>query len=117
VIKYPNPTLQFIGPPGAGKTAILEGLASRIVSKEVPEVFPLIRCCDIRYAYVVHQSLQNKRVLPLDLSAIMAGSGIRRQFEEKSKAFIRDIEKRWVPTASVDKKDLTHRVVVSSVYR
>ncbi|KAH9949196.1 P-loop containing nucleoside triphosphate hydrolase protein [Amylocystis lapponica] len=67
-----NPVL--IGPPGVGKTAILEGLASRIVAKEVPE------------------SLQTKRVLSIDLSAIMAGSGIRGQFEEKFKALIRDIE-------------------------
>lgn len=67
-----NPVL--IGPPGVGKTAILEGLASRIVAKEVPE------------------SLHNKRVLSIDLSAIMAGSGIRGQFEEKFKALIRDIE-------------------------
>ncbi|OCB86022.1 hypothetical protein A7U60_g6919 [Sanghuangporus baumii] len=67
-----NPVL--IGPPGVGKTAILEGLASRIVSKEVPE------------------SLHHKRVLALDLSAIMAGSGIRGAFEEKFKALLRDIE-------------------------
>ncbi|KAG1760072.1 P-loop containing nucleoside triphosphate hydrolase protein [Suillus occidentalis] len=67
-----NPVL--IGPPGVGKTAILEGLASRIVAKEVPE------------------SLHNKRVLSIDLAAIMAGSGIRGQFEEKFKALIRDIE-------------------------
>ncbi|KDQ26339.1 hypothetical protein PLEOSDRAFT_51708 [Pleurotus ostreatus PC15] len=67
-----NPVL--IGPPGVGKTAILEGLASRIVAKEVPE------------------SLQNKRVLSIDLAAIMAGSGIRGQFEEKFKNLIRDIE-------------------------
>ncbi|OCH89260.1 P-loop containing nucleoside triphosphate hydrolase protein [Obba rivulosa] len=67
-----NPVL--IGPPGVGKTAILEGLASRIVQKEVPE------------------SLQHKRVLSIDLSAIMAGSGIRGQFEEKFKALLRDIE-------------------------
>ncbi|KAK0212573.1 P-loop containing nucleoside triphosphate hydrolase protein [Desarmillaria ectypa] len=67
-----NPVL--IGSPGVGKTAILEGLASKIVAKEVPE------------------SLQNKRVLSIDLSAIMAGSGIRGQFEEKFKALIRDIE-------------------------
>ncbi|KAH9930198.1 P-loop containing nucleoside triphosphate hydrolase protein [Fomitopsis serialis] len=60
-----NPVL--IGPPGVG-------LASRIVAKEVPE------------------SLQNKRVLSIDLSAIMAGSGIRGQFEEKFKALIKDIE-------------------------
>ncbi|KAI0297823.1 P-loop containing nucleoside triphosphate hydrolase protein [Multifurca ochricompacta] len=67
-----NPVL--IGPPGVGKTALLEGLASRIVAKEVPE------------------SLHNKRVLSIDLSAIMAGSGIRGQFEERFKALIRDIE-------------------------
>ncbi|KAI5987742.1 P-loop containing nucleoside triphosphate hydrolase protein [Pisolithus orientalis] len=67
-----NPVL--IGPPGVGKTAIIEGLASRIVAGEVPE------------------SLQDKRVLSLDLSAILAGSGIRGQFEEKFKALIRDIE-------------------------
>ncbi|KAF9020480.1 P-loop containing nucleoside triphosphate hydrolase protein [Hymenopellis radicata] len=67
-----NPVL--IGAPGVGKTAILEGLAARIIAKEVPE------------------SLQDKRVLSIDLSAIMAGSGIRGQFEEKFKALIRDIE-------------------------
>ncbi|KAG8221187.1 P-loop containing nucleoside triphosphate hydrolase protein [Butyriboletus roseoflavus] len=67
-----NPVL--IGPPGVGKTAVLEGLANRIVAKEVPE------------------SLQDRRVLSLDLAAIMAGSGIRGQFEEKFKALIQDIE-------------------------
>ncbi|KAK6991651.1 p-loop containing nucleoside triphosphate hydrolase protein [Favolaschia claudopus] len=67
-----NPVL--IGPPGVGKTAILEGLASRIVDKEVPE------------------SLQNKRVLAIDLAGIMAGSGIRGQFEEKYRSLIQDIE-------------------------
>ncbi|GLB41469.1 putative P-loop containing nucleoside triphosphate hydrolase protein [Lyophyllum shimeji] len=67
-----NPVL--IGPPGVGKTAILEGLANRIVAKEVPD------------------SLHHKRVLALDLAAIVAGSGIRGQFEEKFKALLRDIE-------------------------
>ncbi|KAF5341203.1 hypothetical protein D9611_005907 [Ephemerocybe angulata] len=67
-----NPVL--IGPPGVGKTAIVEGLANRIVAKEVPE------------------SLQNKRVLSIDLASVVAGSGIRGQFEEKFKALIKDIE-------------------------
>ncbi|KAJ7893150.1 P-loop containing nucleoside triphosphate hydrolase protein [Mycena olivaceomarginata] len=67
-----NPVL--IGPPGVGKTAILEGLASRIVTKEVPE------------------SLHDKRVLSIDLAGIMAGSGIRGQFEEKFRGLIQDIE-------------------------
>ncbi|KAK7694949.1 hypothetical protein QCA50_002137 [Cerrena zonata] len=67
-----NPVL--IGPPGVGKTAILEGLAQRIVAQEIPE------------------SLQNKRVLSIDLSSIMAGSGIRGQFEEKFKSLLKDIE-------------------------
>ncbi|KAJ7217318.1 P-loop containing nucleoside triphosphate hydrolase protein [Mycena pura] len=67
-----NPVL--IGPPGVGKTAIMEGLASRIVNKEVPE------------------SLHDKRVLAIDLAAVMAGSGIRGQFEEKFRSLIQDIE-------------------------
>lgn len=67
-----NPVL--LGPPGVGKTAILEGLASRIIAKEVPE------------------SLHSKRVLSLDLAALLAGTGIRGQFEEKFKALLRDIE-------------------------
>lgn len=52
----------------------MEGLANRIVAKEVPE------------------SLQNKRVLSVDLASIVAGTGIRGQFEEKFKALIKDIE-------------------------
>ena len=60
-----NPVL--LGPPGVGKTAIVEGLANRIVAKEVPE------------------SLQHKRVLSIDLASVVAGSGIRGQFEEKDR--------------------------------
>lgn len=67
-----NPVL--IGPPGTGKTAILEGLAQRIVKKEVPE------------------SLQNKRLLTIDLASLIAGSGIRGQFEEKFKNLLADIQ-------------------------
>ncbi|KAH0836910.1 P-loop containing nucleoside triphosphate hydrolase protein [Lanmaoa asiatica] len=85
-----NPVL--IGPPGVGKTAILEGLASRIVTKEVPEVRQLRTSFGTRCAHSYSKSLQDKRVLSLDLAAIMAGSGIRGQFEEKFKALIRDIE-------------------------
>jgi ATP-dependent Clp protease ATP-binding subunit ClpB len=67
-----NPVL--IGPPGVGKTAILEGLASRIVMKQVPD------------------SLHDKRVLSIDLSSVISGSAVRGQFEEKFKALLKDIE-------------------------
>jgi hypothetical protein len=86
---------QLIGPPGVGKTAILEGLASRIVSKEVPEVpqLYLVAIKPLTSGVIANlQSLQHKRVLSIDLAAIMAGSGIRGQFEEKFKALLRDIE-------------------------
>ncbi len=69
--KKNNPVL--IGEPGVGKTAIAEGLALRIVSKQVPRV------------------LHNKRVVTLDLGAIVAGTKYRGQFEERMKAIMNEL--------------------------
>ena len=68
-----NPVL--IGEPGVGKTAIIEGLAQKIVSDDVPEI------------------LQGKRVVQLDLAAMVAGSRFRGEFEERLKGAIEEIQR------------------------